>query len=407
LRLAVVSPFVDRRHGTERALAELVERLARDHDCEVHLYAQSVEDLSVAATAAPSALPGAVIWHKVPSIPGPHLVQFLAWMLLNGFLRKWRRVVRRTSYDVVLSPGINCLRPDVVIVHAIFHRLGELSREESALVVARASPLRRLHRNLYYRVLMGLERKVYTNQRVSLAAVSQRTAGLLQKYFQRTDVRVIPNAVDTSHFSAPARLAKRAQARLRWQLRDEELVLLLIGNDWNTKGLATLMQSIAALQNLPLRLLVVGSDAPKPFQAFAARLGVEEHCVWEGPRADVLDFYAAADVYVSPSREDSFGLPVAEAMACGLPVITSSFAGVAENIEDGVTGFVLQDPRDVSKLAELIYQLETNADLRSNLGEAAARKALELTWDAHANGVRELLRDSMAKRSATYSPQAS
>src|SRR5580698_3954920 len=91
LRLAVVSPFVDRRHGTERAIAELLERLAGDYGCEIHLYAQRVEDLRVSDPELPrvahSTESGAIFWHKVPSIPGPHAAQFLAWIFLNGFLR--------------------------------------------------------------------------------------------------------------------------------------------------------------------------------------------------------------------------------------------------------------------------------------------------------------------------------
>jgi len=87
VRLAVVSPFVDRRHGTERALAELLERLARDYGCEIHLYAQRVEDLPLSdPQLARSKESGAIFWHKVPSIPGPQAVQFPVWVCLNGFL---------------------------------------------------------------------------------------------------------------------------------------------------------------------------------------------------------------------------------------------------------------------------------------------------------------------------------
>src|SRR5216684_2257327 len=110
LRLAVVSPFVDRRHGTERALAELLERLARQEHCEIHLYAQRVEGLALAqASAAHSPDAGAILWHKVSSIPGPHLLQFLAWLFLNSFCRAWDRWIHGVRFDLVLSPGINCL----------------------------------------------------------------------------------------------------------------------------------------------------------------------------------------------------------------------------------------------------------------------------------------------------------
>src|SRR3989454_4965394 len=106
LRLAVVSPFVDRRHGTERALAELLERLARDEHCEIHLYAQRVEDLALdSSSSVGPANSGRIVWHKVPSIPGPHLLKFLGWLFLNSLCRAWDRRVRGLHFDLVLSPG--------------------------------------------------------------------------------------------------------------------------------------------------------------------------------------------------------------------------------------------------------------------------------------------------------------
>jgi glycosyltransferase involved in cell wall biosynthesis len=405
LRLAVVSPFVDRKHGTERALAELLERLARNYRCEIHLYAQSVDDLLVRephpARSEDSPATSAIFWHKVPSVPGPHVVQFLAWMFLNGFLRKWHRTFRGASYDLVVSPGINCLRPDVVIVHALFRRLQELAREEDDDSAGRTSFFRRLHRRLYYGLLTALERRIYSDPGVSLAAVSSRTAGLLKEYFHRQDVRVIPNGVDTTHFSAAARLARRADARKQRLIRDEDFVLLLIGNDWRVKGLPTVLEAMATVYDLPIHLVAVGNDDPKSFAAHALRLGLQDRCRWEHTKADVLDFYAAADVYISPSREDSFGLPVAEAIACGLPVISSVFAGVADVIHDGIDGFLLQDPHDVQVLTRLIRVLYSEPDLRSRMGAAAARTAVEWTWDRNAEAVWKLLTDLSVRRHAS------
>src|SRR5260370_24800498 len=129
LRLAVVSPFVDRRHGTERALAEVLERLARKNLCEIHLYSQRVESLALAPPGvARSQDSGAIIWHKVPAIPGPHLLQFIAWLFLNSFRRACDRWIRGLRFDLVLSPGITCLNATVAIVPALFHRLPELPR---------------------------------------------------------------------------------------------------------------------------------------------------------------------------------------------------------------------------------------------------------------------------------------
>jgi UDP-glucose:(heptosyl)LPS alpha-1,3-glucosyltransferase len=398
LRLAVVSPFVDRRHGTERALAELLDRLARDEHCEIHLYSQRVEGLALAhpGVARPQDS-GAIIWHKVRSIPGPHLLRFLAWLFLNSISRAWDRWIHGLRFDLVLSPGINCLDADVVFVHALFHRLQELANEDNG-DVARPSLLRRFHRRVYYAFLAGLERWIYQNPKVSFVAVSQRTAALLGDYFQRQDVRVIPNGVDTAHFSPSARLALRPEARRRRNFQESDFVLLLVGNDWRTKGLETVIRAMGVLRDLPILVIAAGVDSPDSFRETAKSLGILERCLFERPREEVLDFYAAADLYVSPSREDSFGLPVVEAMACGLPAITSVFAGVSSLLRDGVDSFILRDPHDAKTLATMIRTLYQKAEWRSRMGQAAAKASLEWTWDRNTAEVWELLRNAAFKK---------
>jgi UDP-glucose:(heptosyl)LPS alpha-1,3-glucosyltransferase len=399
LRIAVVSPFVDRRHGTERALAELLERLAHTYSCEIHLYSERVEELALDdSLASRRDGTGAILWSRVPSSPGPHIFRFAAWVVMNGWARWRERLFRGASFDLVISPGINCLDADVVIVHALFRRLQEMSRAEEKGDGEKAGLLRNLHRRAYYTLVGALERRVYGNRRVELVAVSRRTADLLTRYFRREDVRVVPNGVDVREFSVSRRLQRREAARTRRGFRKTDLVLLLIGNDWRAKGLPAILAAMAEVPDLPLRLLVAGNDAPEGFRELAKRLGVLERCRWESPRDDVIDFYAAADVYVSPSREDSFGLPVAEAMACGLAAISSSFAGVSELIHTGVDGFVLRNPEDVSALAKLIERLHRDADLRQLIGEAAARTAQEWTWERHAAGVWEVLKEAAAKK---------
>jgi glycosyltransferase involved in cell wall biosynthesis len=386
---------VDRHHGTERALAELLERLANRYSCEIHLFAQHVEGLALSTPSSrKGGSAGAIIWHKVPRLPGPHIFQFLAWFYLNRIWRFAFSTLRGVSFDLVLSPGINCSDARVIVVHALFHRLKELSDDARSSSIQAYGFLTRLHRRAYYKLMTRLEQRIYSNPRVLLAAVSTRTASLLQEYFHRQSVAAIPNGVEVTSFSPAARNARRIEARLRFGYREEEFVLLLLGNDWSVKGLPAILSAVAGCTSLPLRVLVAGSDAAGPYQAQASQLGILDRCTWASPNPDVLSFYAAADVYVSPSCEDSFGLPVAEAMACGLPVITSSFAGIAELVQSGVDGFVLSDPKDSGELARLLEELFRNPARRQHVGEAAARKALEWTWDRNAAAIWELLKQA-------------
>ncbi len=174
MRIAVISPFVDRQHGTERALAELLDRLSAQHGDTIDLYAQKVSDLNYEPESSVEKTDhGRIIWHRVKALPGPHLMQFIGWFLSNRWTRRRQERVSRITPDVVFSPGINATDADVILVHAVFHRVAELHQTHDS------RGLRALHRKLYYALICNLERRVYQNPRVALAAVSQHTAAQL------------------------------------------------------------------------------------------------------------------------------------------------------------------------------------------------------------------------------------
>jgi UDP-glucose:(heptosyl)LPS alpha-1,3-glucosyltransferase len=178
-------------------------------------------------------------------------------------------------------------------------------------------------------------------------------------------------------------------------------VLLLIGNDWGNKGLGTLLAAMANCKDLPLRLWVVGLDEQTPFRAQAAAAGVLERVRFCAPIADVRSLYAAADILVAPSLEDSFNLPVLEAMACGLPVIVSPKAGVSEWLAHGFDALLLKDPESASELEEAIRALAVGSHLRRTLAENAVATARKFSWDEHAAELRQLMEKAAAKKRAT------
>jgi len=266
LRLAVVSPFLDREHGTELCVTEQIERLANQDQWPIELYAQQVSGLNdVRSDASPSKNPSArIVWHKVPSIPGPHLLQYSWWFVANHW-RRWRdRRSKTVRPDLVYSPGINCLDADVIVVHIVFHAFYDRVRPELALS---RNPLRTwprlIHRRLYYRFIMSLEQKIYRNPGTHLIAVSGLVQKQLKAYFRRDDAAIIPDAVDTLRFTPEARIAQRSTSRRLFGYADQDFVMLLIGNDWKKKGLDTLLNAPASLKDLPVRALVVVRDDPR------------------------------------------------------------------------------------------------------------------------------------------------
>ena len=393
MQIVVVSPFLDRRHGTELCIIEQIERLASKSAWGIHLFSQQVENVNGLLTEDPEGTAsGFIRWYKVSDIPGPHLLKFLWWFFANRALRK--RTLRHLKNRplLVYSPGINCLDADAITVHIVFHEFYARVGPELAL---RKVPLSRwpvtLHRKLYYKLIMALERRIYTNPKVRLATVSKLVSAQLEKHFGRTDSAIIPNAVDTAIFSSQARVARRSVSRQSLKLADNDFVILLIGNDWKKKGLDPLIRALA-ITEIPVQLLVVGKDDPGLYRPALRELRLEDRVRFLAPSADVLSFYAAADAYVAPSLEDAFGLPILEAMACGLPVIASVQAGASENILDGTTGYLLRDPTNHRELAELIRRLVGDKPAARKLGAAAAQYVqASISWDNNASATREFL----------------
>jgi glycosyltransferase involved in cell wall biosynthesis len=397
LRLAVVSPFLDRQHGTERCITEQLERIAAEPGVEVHLYSQRVDRLEV--TPYPNRAAGRVIWHKVSRLPGPHLFGYLWWFLANH-LQRWYDVwLRGLNFDVLYSAGINAVDADVISIHVVFAALYDQAKPTLRL---RAAPVWQypllLHRRLYYLFIRALERIIYPAGRVSLSAISLRTADCVRERFGRDEVAVIRYGVDTRTFQPRSRLEQRARSRQDLGISDAEFCLLFIGNDWNNKGLPCLLKAIAALPELRLRLLVVGNDQRFSFANLRADERLNASITIQPTSPDVMQFYAAADAYVAPSLEDAYGLPILEAMACGLPVIASSRAGASEIIEHGVNGLILRDPQNASELAGLLREVYSDPALCQRLGQEARKTAEQQTWDRNAALTWELLQSVAARK---------
>src|SRR5207248_294331 len=157
------------------------------------------------------------------------------------------------------------------------------------------------------------------------------------------------------------------------------------------KGLNQLLRALAIIE-IPIQLLVVGKDDPGLYRSALRQLRLDDRVRFPAPCADVLSFYAAADAYVAPSLEDAFGLPILEAMACGLPVIASIYAGASECVRDGETGLLLSDPRDPSEIARLIQKLFTDGSLRRKIGLAASLYVqANCSWDQNVSKTRGFL----------------
>lgn len=398
MRLAAISPFIDRRHGTERCLAEQLERFAARPDVEIHLYAQTVEDLPN-AVRYPAQAQGHVVWHRVPRLGGPHLFGYIWWFVANHLQRWWDSNIRGLKFDLLYSPGINAFDADAISIHVVF---SEFYRQVRPRLGLGGVPLRfsfvNAHRRLYYSLICRLEKRVYPRRSVSLTAISAHSSDAMRHLFGRDDVLVVRYGVDTKAFYPAARAKRRDTERASRGLRETDFCILLIGNDWKSKGLDSLLTALAHCPEIGFIVLVAGEGNPLAYEPQIRNRDLGSRIRFVGSSPDVMRFYAAADVYVAPSLEDAYGLPILEAMACGLPVIASSRAGASEIIRDGKDGFVLRDPEDSRELAALLRKVYSDLPLREKVAEQAARTAVEHTWDRNATATWEFLTAALARK---------
>ena len=392
-RIAVVSPFLDKQHGTERPVVEWLNRAADSFD--IYVYSQQIEGLDISR----------IVWRRIPKIAGPHLVNYLWWFAANYAWRAWDRQFRDRAPDLVYSPGINCFDADIISVHIMF---AELLRRNLPSMRLRDHSWREwprlLHRRLYYKLIFKLERGIYPNPEVSLLVISRRVSkGLQQFYGRQNPSAVVYFGLDREAFNPQRRLELRGEVRRQLQLGDDEFVLLLIGNDWLNKGLPLILEAMSLLRELPLHLLVVGRDDPLPYQAPIRERALSGHVRFLPPRKDVEYYYAAADAYTGPSKEDALPLPPAEAMACGLPVIVTRQCGVAEIIVDGENGLVMQDALDPADLASKVKRIYQDRAFREGLGEKAAKTAQQYDWNRSGREFVDLISEALRKKTLATS----
>jgi len=388
IRIAVLSPFIDKRHGTERRIAEWISRLPRDY--EIHIYSQRVEEVDLTR----------MTWHCIPAIPGPHIVNFLWWFAANHVWRWLDARFRGLRYDLVYTAGTNCVDADLISVHIVF---AEFFRQVASELRLLGNPVRfwprLLHRRLYYKLIIFLERRLYTNPKTGIILIAKKTAADLKHFYGiDNDLPVVYIGLDQRIFNPESRLRNRAAMRAQLGLGDGQFVLLLVGNDWKKKGIAALLEALATLKDLPLILVVAGKDDSTPYQARIRELGLQGHVMFQPPRADVQTYYAVADVYVGPSLEDTFAQPPAEAMACGLPVITTATNGTSEIMADGVDGMIVQDPNDAADLAAKIRLLFDDPALRERMGHAASQTAQNYTWDRNGEQMRAIFAERLNRK---------
>ncbi len=242
--------------------------------------------------------------------------------------------------------------------------------------------------NPLHAAYLWLEGRIFRDPRCRLIiANSQRGRDEIVAHYG-TDpgrIAVLYTGVDLERYHPRGRGARGPTMRRTLGLADEEMALLLVGSGFERKGVGPLLAALGILRreaaDLRCRLVVAGRREGR-YQRMARRLGVREVVTFLGGSHNVADLYAAADVFVLPSLYDPFSNACLEAMAAGLPVVTSRGNGASELIRGGTEGLVLEDPTDPWAIAAALFSLR-EPTVRAAMGRAGRQRAEELPFDRH------------------------
>jgi UDP-glucose:(heptosyl)LPS alpha-1,3-glucosyltransferase len=248
-----------------------------------------------------------------------------------------------------------------------------------------------------------LERKQYLGARRPIVVVN---SNMVRHHFQSylgyapQDLRVVRSAIDPARFIEHDRLRRRLEVRQRWGIDPAQTIGLFAATNYRLKGLGPLLHAVALLPaGLPFRLVVAGNPRTGRYERLAARLGIAGRVRFVGYCPDMRDGYFASDFLVHPTFYDPCSLVVLEALACGLPIITTRYNGASELLTPPREGFVVADPHDHRQLAWAIRQLLEPAR-RSACAQAARRTAGIWTFERHYQQLLQVFAEARARKRA-------
>lgn len=300
---------------------------------------------------------------QVISVPLVSRVQRIAWeqVALPSLLRRYKlNVLHSPHYTVPFAPGFTSV--------ATFHDMTFFLYPEVHL----------FYKRLFFRTMIRLA--IWRTNAV--IAISQSTRDDLTRLLNPPLNKIYTIPYGIAGFFHPEAdshvLAKRREYNL------PEKFILYVGNLEPRKNLATLVHCFSNLvqRGLPHYLVLAGSHGWMDTDILATieQLGIKSRVCFPGyiPQHDLPAVYTAAALFIYPSFYEGFGLPLLEAMACGVPVITSNVSSMPEVVGDAG---IIVDPHNVDKLTDSAFRVLTNRELHDELRNKGLERAKSFSWE--------------------------
>jgi len=381
MKVALVNNRFSSSHGGLERFACNLARTLLSNGHEVHLFAQSIENVPTGA------------WqHQIRVARKP------AFLRIWSFANKVRSALKNEDFDIVY--GLTRTVPLDI------YRMGD-GVQRHWLALRYPQPLQRwlyCFVNLTHGINLYLEKKVFNPRNCRMwVSNSKLCQDHAVRYLnvERERVRVIYNGVDHAQFNTQAARTSRESVRQNYGIDKEDIAIVYVAHNWRRKGLAVLLRAMARLgqSGCHLHLLVVGRGKPAQFETLISDLALSQRVHFVGATHDVVDYYGAGDLFVLPTQYDPFSNVCLEAMACGLPVITTKENGAAEVVEHGTSGFLQENPDSEEELAQWLEQCLDREKL-IEMGQRAEETSKTFTLERNLEETLALFRQIAAEKGA-------
>ncbi len=369
MKIAIIRKKYIFHGGSERFSHSFIEKMAEAGN-EIHIYSISWQ------TDAPH--PN-IIFHKVPAFTSISLLRDLSFTVSTYLMLKQQRrnldIIQthdKTLYQDIYRAGDGC---HIAWLKQRWKRIGAAKKVSIVL-------------NPYHWFVLILERMILKGHRFrKIIAISKMVKKEIVDFYgiAPSDIEVVYNGVDIDRYHPSNREKYRGEIRKRHGLTDMDFVVLFVGSGFERKGVRYLLKAVALIKD-PVTVLVVGRGSATGIRKLASH----QRVIFCGPREDSYKYYAAAEIFVFPTLYEPFGNVHLEALASGLPVITTRNSGASELIKDGEHGFVVSAPEDLGTIAGGIQDMIHNRDKLEAMKKNARQLAEQFTFESHIKAIKKI-----------------
>ena len=363
VKIAVVVPKYGLMGGAENFVYELTERLAGKGKIEMHVFANKWQKGS-----------SSIFFHKIWTISFPRFLEPLSFAI-NVFLKT------RGKYDIIHSHD-RIFFMDIFTFHGIPH----------------VTWIKKIRKKRWLKlsdmVTAWIEKKGLLNKGLKkILPVSSIAADETLKIYDLPGdiIDIMHPGISPDFFKNHEKKKARKIIRGDFGFSNSDILLLFVGMNFEIKNLDLVMETLAQCNKNdenPFKLLVVGKGNRAKYIKKAKELKIFNQVAFAGATSFVQDFYLASDIFIMPSKYDTFGMVVLEAMLAGLPVIISSTVG-ARDLVDRSCGFVISPEEDPAIVSDILFKLKDNS-IRWKMGAEARRRSRLCSWDAMAEDIYSL-----------------